>query len=102
MLEAKANGVSVKAGLGSPEVAKFPACEGEVRKRKWRVGRDEQVFFYRHRKGVGSDCPLRYRPTWWAPLHCRRVDPCYNSFDDSRRDSHYALPTLQSAYAPRQ
>ena len=63
MLEAKSNGALVKAGPGSPEVAKCPACEGEVRRRKRRVGRDGQVFFYRHRMGVGSDCPLRYRPT---------------------------------------
>jgi hypothetical protein len=63
MLEAKSNGVLVKAGPKSPDVAECPACKGEVRKRKRRVGRGQYVYFYRHRNGVGDECALRYRPT---------------------------------------
>jgi hypothetical protein len=63
MLEAKVNGVLVKAGPKSPDVAECPACKGEVRKRKRRVGRRRYVYFYRHRVGVGDGCPLRYQPT---------------------------------------
>ena len=63
MLEAKVNGRLIKAGPDSPEVAQCPACGGEVRKRKRKIGRSEHVYFFRHRIGVGSDCPLRYRPT---------------------------------------
>jgi len=41
-------------------VAVCPACGGEVRKRKRRVGKDV-TWFYRHVAG-SDDCPRRYRP----------------------------------------
>jgi hypothetical protein len=63
MLEAKVDGVLVKAGPKSPDVAECPACKGEVRKRKRKVGRGRYSYFYRHHNGVGEGCPLRYRPT---------------------------------------
>jgi ssDNA-binding Zn-finger/Zn-ribbon topoisomerase 1 len=63
MLAAKVNGRLIKASSDSPEVAQCPECGGEVRKRKRKIGRNGDVFFYRHRRGVGNDCPLRYRPT---------------------------------------
>jgi hypothetical protein len=63
MFEARVNGHPVRAGADSPEVAQCPACGGEVRKRKRKVGRGGYTYFYRHRRGVGDDCPLRYRPT---------------------------------------
>lgn len=63
MREVKVNGRLIQAGPDCPEVAECPACGGEVRKRKRKVGRNGLVYFYRHRIGVGNDCPLRYRPT---------------------------------------
>jgi hypothetical protein len=63
MLEAKVDGELIQAGPDSPEVARCPACEGEVHKRRRKVGKTEWVYFYRHRQGIRTDCPLRYRPT---------------------------------------
>jgi hypothetical protein len=63
MRVAKLDGELIQAGPDSPEVAQCPAGGGEVRKRRRKVGRDGHTFFYRHRAGVGNDCPLRYRPT---------------------------------------
>jgi hypothetical protein len=63
MQEAKLNGRLVQADPDSPEIAECPACGGEVHKRKRKVGRDGHTYFYRHRAGVGDDCPLRYKPT---------------------------------------
>jgi predicted nucleic acid-binding Zn ribbon protein len=63
MLEAKINGELIQAGPDSPETAQCPACGGEVRKRRRRVGRNTHTYFYRHKAGVGDDYPLRYRPT---------------------------------------
>jgi len=52
----------VPASATSPDVATCPACGGEVRKRKRRVGRDV-TWFYRHRQGTeGDGCSRRYRP----------------------------------------
>jgi predicted nucleic acid-binding Zn ribbon protein len=62
MRVAKLDGELIQAGPDSPEVAQCPACGGEVRKRKRRVGRDKYTYFYRHRQGVGDECPLPYRP----------------------------------------
>jgi hypothetical protein len=61
--EAMANGRLIQASADCPEVAQCPAYGGEVLKRKRKVGRSSHVYFYRHRVGVGNDCPLRYRPT---------------------------------------
>jgi hypothetical protein len=64
MLEAKVDGHLIKANPDSPEVAQCPACGGEVRKRKRKVGRNKHTYFYRHRHGSGDAwCPLRYQPT---------------------------------------
>ena len=63
MLEAKVNGELIQAGPDSPEVAQCPACGGEVHKRRRKVGKAGHMYFYRHKAGVGDDCPLRYRPT---------------------------------------
>ena len=63
MHEAEIDGQLVKAGPDCPDVAQCPACGGEVRKRRRKVSRTDYVYFYRHRIGVGNDCPLRYRPT---------------------------------------
>ena len=63
MHEAKVNGRLTQAGPDSPEVAQCPACGGEVRKRKRKVGRNRYTYFFRHCRGIGDDCPLRYRPT---------------------------------------
>jgi hypothetical protein len=63
MREAKLNGRTVQANPDSPEIAECPVCGGEVRKRKRKSRRDGFTYFYRHRAGVGNDCPLRYRPT---------------------------------------
>lgn len=63
MLEAKVNGELIQAGSDSSEVATCPACGGEVHKRRRKVGRAGHMYFYRHKAGVGDDCPLRYRPT---------------------------------------
>jgi len=46
MREAKLNGRAVQAGPDSPEIAECPACGGEVRKRKRKVGRDGYTYFY--------------------------------------------------------
>jgi predicted nucleic acid-binding Zn ribbon protein len=64
MREAKVDGELIQAGPDSPEAAQCPACGGEVRKRRRKVGRDGYTYFYRHRHRSGDDgCPLRYRPT---------------------------------------
>ena len=61
MRDAKLDGKPVLTGLDSPDVAQCPACGGEVRRRRRRVGRSEVTYFYRHRIG-SDDCPRRYRP----------------------------------------
>ena len=66
MLEAKVDDQLILAGPESPEAALCPACGGEVRKRKRKVGRDGHTYFYRHRYRSGAsndDCPLRYKLT---------------------------------------
>lgn len=62
MREAMLNGQIIEAGPHSPDIAKCPTCGGEVRKRKRQTGKGQYTYFYRHVRGVGSDCPLRYRP----------------------------------------
>jgi hypothetical protein len=63
MQDAKVDGQLIQASSNSPDVATCPACGGEVHKRKRKSGKDGYTFFYRHRRGVGEDCPLRYRMT---------------------------------------
>ena len=60
---AEVDGHLIQASPDSPEVAQCPACGGEVHKRNRKVGRDGHTHFYRHKAGIGLDCPLRYRPT---------------------------------------
>ena len=55
ILEAKVDGELIQAGPDSPEVATCPACGGEVRKRRRKVGRSGYTFFYRHKAGVSQD-----------------------------------------------
>jgi hypothetical protein len=63
MLEAKVNGRLVRAGANSPDKALCPACGGAVSKRKRSNLDGGTTYFYRHDRGVGNNCPLRYSPT---------------------------------------
>jgi hypothetical protein len=63
--EAIAEGQPVRASADSPEEAICPACGGAVRKRKRRAMGGWVTYFYRHERGTGEKCPLRYHP-------CRR------------------------------
>ena len=62
MREARANGRLVLAGPNSAVEAECPFCGGEVKKRKRRRMDGQVTYFYRHKRGVGEDCQLRYRP----------------------------------------
>ena len=62
MREAMVNGRLVRAGPDSPEKATCPSCGGVVKKRKRRRMDGQVTYFYRHRTGVGEECPRRYRP----------------------------------------
>ena len=62
MREARASGRLVVAGPDSVEEAECPSCGGEVKKRKRRRMDGQVTYFYRHKRGVGEDCQLRYRP----------------------------------------
>ena len=55
----------VVARPNSPDEATCPSCGGAVKKRKRCTTGGQTIYFYRHRKGVGEECPLRYHP-------CRR------------------------------
>jgi hypothetical protein len=63
--EAIVEGQLVPAGPDAPEEAICPACGGAVRKRKRRTMDGQVAYFYRHERGTGEKCPLRYHP-------CRR------------------------------
>jgi hypothetical protein len=60
MLEAKVDGQLVQAGPDSPERARCPACGSTVTKRKRSIMGGGTTYFYRHVRGEGKDCPLRY------------------------------------------
>ncbi len=62
MREVKLNGHLEVAGPDSAVEAKCPLCGGEVKKRKRRRMDGKVTYFYRHKRGVGEDCQLRYRP----------------------------------------
>ena len=62
MCEAMVNGRLMVAGPGSPEKAMCPSCGGTVSKRKRRKMDGEVVYFYRHKRGVGEECPRRAHP----------------------------------------
>jgi hypothetical protein len=55
-------GQLVPAGPGTPEKAICPACGGAVRKRKRCAMGGQVTYFYRHERGTGEECPLRYHP----------------------------------------
>ena len=59
MREAKVEGEVVIAGPNTPDVAECPACGGEIHKRKRRRMDGGVTFYYRHKRGVGKDCPKR-------------------------------------------
>jgi hypothetical protein len=59
MREAKVEDKIVVAGPDTPDVAKCPACGGEVHKRKRRRMDGGATYYYRHRRGVGKECPKR-------------------------------------------
>ena len=65
MHEAITGGQRVRASADSPEKAIRPACGDAVRKRKRRPMGRQVTHFYRHERGTGEKCPLRYHP-------CRR------------------------------
>jgi uncharacterized protein with PIN domain len=52
----------VSASPDAPEEAVCPACGGAVRKRKRRTMGAQVTYFYRHERGTGKECPLRYHP----------------------------------------
>jgi hypothetical protein len=59
MREAQVDDKIVVAGPETPDVAKCPACGGEVHKRKRRRMDGGVAFYYRYKRGVGKDCPKR-------------------------------------------
>ena len=59
MREAKVEDEVVVAGPDTPDVAECPACGGEIHKRKRRRMDGSVSFYYRHKRGVGKDCPKR-------------------------------------------
>jgi hypothetical protein len=52
----------IVAGPDTPDVARCPACGGVVVKRQRRRMDGGITFYYRHKRGVGQDCPQRYQP----------------------------------------
>lgn len=62
MKKAEVNGELVVAGPEAPDKATCPDCGTEVCKRKRTNMDGEIVYFYRHKRGQGKDCPRRYRP----------------------------------------
>ena len=63
MKKAVVNGKPVVAGPDAPDVAVCPECGSEVWKRRRKCMDGKVVYFYRHKRGEGKDCPRRYRPT---------------------------------------
>ena len=62
MREALVDGRLALAGEGSAEKAACPSCGGMVKKRTRRKMSGQVTYFYRHERGVGKECPQRYRP----------------------------------------
>jgi hypothetical protein len=61
MRTAMAKGKLVQAGPESPDLAICPSCKGMVVKRSRNRQGGETTYFYRHKRGVGTGCPRRYR-----------------------------------------
>jgi uncharacterized C2H2 Zn-finger protein len=70
MQQAKAGRRLITAGPDSPETAQCPACGAVVRRRKRRVHNGQATYFYRHERGSGDGCPLRYAPGEQRTLLC--------------------------------
>jgi len=60
--EAIVEGQLVSAAPDAPKEAACPACGGAVTKRKRHATDGQVTYFYRHKRGVGEECPLRYHP----------------------------------------
>ena len=52
----------ITAGPDSPDRAQCPECGAPVTKRKRRRMDGSVSYFYRHVRGKGERCPLRYNP----------------------------------------
>jgi hypothetical protein len=61
MRKARAGDRTVVAGPDAPDVARCPACGSEVHKRKRRCMDKTVTWYYRHKRGVGKECPRRYQ-----------------------------------------
>jgi hypothetical protein len=62
MREARFEDQIIVAGPDSPDIARCPACGGEVHRRSRRRMDGSTAYYYRHKRGVGQDCPKRYHP----------------------------------------
>ena len=60
MQEAKVKTQIVQASPDSPDRARCPQCGAPVVKRKRRRMDGSVTYFYRHVRGEGERCPLRY------------------------------------------
>jgi hypothetical protein len=60
MQNAKVDDQLIQAGPDSPERARCPACGSTVTKRNRHRMDGSISYFYRHVRGEGEDCPLRY------------------------------------------
>ena len=61
MQTALVKGKLVPAGPDSLELAICPSCKGMVLKRSRKRHDGGTTYFYRHKRGVGIECPRRYR-----------------------------------------
>jgi hypothetical protein len=61
MRTAMVKGRLVTAGPESPDLAVCPFCRGMIVKRKRNGQGGETTYFYRHKRGVGPECPRRDR-----------------------------------------
>ena len=62
MKVATVDGKPTPAASDSPDEALCPSCGGVVHKRKRRRMDGHITYFYRHKRGEGTECPLRYHP----------------------------------------
>ena len=62
MREAMVNGRVMVAGPDSPEKAFCPSCGEAVKKRKRKRTDGRVTYLYRHRRGVGWQCPRSSYP----------------------------------------
>ncbi len=62
MKHATLDGKPITAGPDSPDLAQCPECGAPVAKRKRSRMDGSVTYFYRHKRGQGVDCSLRYAP----------------------------------------